>query len=277
MISRVICCCCSNRISLSHRSILNLNAKLSPPSKSNEASESSSTTSEKSSKKQVQSRSFERRSSPIANDYEEDFSEVSHSPVTPIKEPLPEAKIIDIDNESIQEDIEDKQSLHDANHSLTSKSSGDEQSEILVLVKKSANTTPRRQDDKTLEEEPFFPLPLPFVPTVQPKIDSNNNDDTSHDVSEDEETNERVEQENKVDKLTDSFIRVFIDEAINQGKEIQRLKKDSFTQEIDQKKTYVTEDTNEWILDDHSIDEDNPQIIQPVNIFRFSQEKDFHI
>jgi hypothetical protein len=194
--------------------------------------------------------------------------------VTPIKEPLPEAKVIDIDIESIQEDIEDKQSLHDTNHSLTSKSSGDEQSEILVLVKKSANTTPRRQDDKTLEEEPFFPLPL--VPIVQPKIDSNYNDDTSHDVSEDEETNERVEQENKVDRLTDSFIRVFIDEAIDQGKQIQRLKKDSFTQEINQKKNHVTEDTNEWILDD-SIDEDNPQIIEPVNIFRFSQEKDFHI
>jgi len=246
------------------RSILNLNKNLPSPLKSKEDSESSSSTttttkSEKSPKQQI-----ERKSSPIANDYDEDFSEFSHSPPTPIKEPLPNTKIDDIDIESIQEDLEDKQSLHNTNQSLSSKSSGDEQSEILVLVKKSANNTPRRQDDKSLEEEFLLPLPLPPPPpppvlTPEPKIELNNNDDTSHDVSEEEEE-EVNEKENKIDKLTDLFLRTFIDEAINQGTEIKRLKK-----ETDQKTNSLTEEAKKWIVEDNSKQIDT----EPVYIFCF--------
>ncbi|CAF1433270.1 unnamed protein product, partial [Adineta steineri] len=138
--------------------VLNLNTKpLLSSSKSKDSESSSSTTtttSERSSKRQVQSRTSEQKPTVVANDYDEDFSDVSHSPSTPKKDSLPKIKLDDVDNESIQEDFEDKQLSHDKNHSLTSKSSGDEQSEILVLVKKSANTTPRRQDEKTIEEDP---------------------------------------------------------------------------------------------------------------------------
>jgi hypothetical protein len=248
------------------RSILNLNKNILSPLKSKEDSESSSSTttkSEKSSKQQIQ-----RKSSPIVNDYDEDFSEVSHSPSTPIKEPVPNTKIDDIDIESIQEDLEDKPSLHNTNQSLSSKSSGDEQSEIVVLVKKSASNTPRRQDDKTLDEEFFFP-PVPPPPPVltpePPKIESNNNDDTSHDVSEEEEE-EVNEQENKIDKLTDLFLRTFIDEAIDQGKEIKRLKN-----EPDEKSNSLTDEAKEWIAEDDQPDEDDSKQIDtgPVYIFYF--------
>ncbi len=246
------------------RSILNLNKNLPSPLKSKEDSESSSSTtkSEKSPKQQIQ-----RKSSPIANDYDEDFSEISHSPPTPIKEPLPNTKIDDIDIESIQEDLEDKQSLQNTNQSLSSKSSGDEQSEILVLVKKSANNTPRRQDDKSLEEEFLVPIPPPPPPvlTPEPKIELNNNDDTSHDVSEEEEE-EINEKENKIDKLTDLFLRTFIDEAINQGTEIKRLKK-----ETDQKTNSLTQEAKEWIAEDDQPHEDDSKQIdtEPVYIFCF--------
>ncbi len=223
------------------RPILNFNKSLPSPLKSKEESESSSstTTSERPSKKQL----FEQKPSPIVNDYDEDFSDVSHSPATPTKEPLPKTKIDEIDIESIQEDLEEKPSLHDTNQSLSSKSSADEQSEILVLVKKSANTTPRRQDDKTFEDE--LPIPPP-VPLPEPKIDANN-DDTSHDVSEDEEVNE---QENKVDRLTDLFLRTFIDEAIDQGKEIENKKL----------KISITPEASEWMSDEDLTDEENKQI-----------------
>ncbi len=174
-----------------------------------------------------------------------------------------------------KEDLEDKQSLHNTNQGLSSKSSGDEQSEILVLVKKSANNTPRRQDDKSLEEEFLIPLPLPLplpptpplppVLTPEPKIELNNNDDTSHDVSEEEEE-EVNEKENKIDKLTDLFLRTFIDEAINQGTEIKRLKK-----ETDQKTNSLTQEAKEWIAEDDQPHEDDSKQIdtEPVYIFCF--------
>ncbi len=97
----------------------------------------------------------------------------------------------------------------------------------------------------------------------EPKIDSNNNDDTSDDVSEDEEVNE---QENKIDKLTDLFLRTFINEAIDQGKQIDRLKKEN-----NQKNNSLTQEAKEWIAEDDLTDEDNPKQIdtEPVSIFFF--------
>lgn len=64
-------------------------------------------------------------------------------------------------------------------------------------------------------------------------------------------------------------MRAFIDEAINQGAQIKQLKKDSVTQEVHQKKTFVIDDTNEWILDDDDAtnEEQHPINVEPVNIF----------
>ncbi|CAF1521120.1 unnamed protein product [Rotaria magnacalcarata] len=254
---------------------LNLNTKAVSPLKSKTDSESSSSTttatSEKSSKKQSQS--SERKPSIIANDYDEDFSEVTHSPANTSKESIVKPKIDNIDIESIQEDLDDKHSSHDTNRSSSSKSSDDEQSEILVLVKKSANTTPRRQDEKTPNDDDFFPSPPPPLPPVtvpQTKIDlsnnNNNNDDTSHDVSDDDdddEANERIEQEHKVDKLADSILRTFIDEAIGQSKQIQLLKK-----KTSQNATELTQEAKEWMSDDDSSDEESSKpIIVETNAF----------
>ncbi|CAF0725174.1 unnamed protein product [Adineta steineri] len=252
--------------------VLNLNTKpLSASSKSKDSESSSSTTttaSERSSKRQVQSRTSEQKPTAVTNDYDEDFSDVSHSPSTPKKESLPKIKLDDVDNESIQEDFEDKQLSHDKNHSLTSKSSGDEQSEILVLVKKSANTTPRRQDEKTIEEDPPQPsLPPPILQTKSAPI---NNDDTSHDISDDDdddddEEEDDNEQEIKIDRITDIFIRKFIDEAIDQGKHIERLKKeanqskDFDIQEITEKKTSSPQD---WLFTNETINGDSPKNIE---------------
>jgi len=142
-------------------------------------------------------------------------------------------KVDDIDVESIQEDIEGKHSIHDVNLSSVSKSSADEQSEILVLVKKSANNTPRQQDEEI----------LPSVSRPR-KIES---DDTSHDVSDVDEDNQRVKQENKIDKLTETFIQTFITEAIDQGKEIVKQKVQHS----------LTKEAREWISDEDSTDEEN--------------------
>ncbi|CAF1165406.1 unnamed protein product [Rotaria sordida] len=252
------------------KSILNLNINLPSllkPQKDSESSSSSTTTatSKKSSKQQIQSRSFERKPSPITNDYDEDFSDTSHSRTSHTKESLSKPKIDNIDIESIQEDLNIKQSLHDTSQSSSSKSSGDEQSEILVLVKKSATNTPRKQDDKTPNEEERFrsisPPPSPPKPVQQqqqqqPKIELNNNDDTSDDVSDDnddDESNQRIEQEHKIDKLTESLIRTFIDEAIGQGKQIERLKKET---------NILTQEAKEWMSDDDDItDEENSKPI----------------
>jgi len=97
------------------------------------------------------------------------------------------------------------------------------------------------------------------VPLPEPKIDANN-DDTSHDVSEDEEVNE---QENKVDRLTDLFLRTFIDEAIDQGTEIERLKKEN-----NQKKaTPLTQAAKEWMSKEDFADEDFPKQIDIETVF----------
>ncbi|CAF3413038.1 unnamed protein product, partial [Rotaria socialis] len=250
---------------------LNLNTKAVSPLKSKTDSESSSSTtatSEKSSKKQSQS--SERKPSIIANDYDEDFSEVTHSPANTSKESIVKPKIDNIDIESIQEDLDDKHSSHDTNRSSSSKSSDDEQSKILVLVKKSANTTPRRQDEKTPNDDDFFPSPAPLPPVTVPQAEidfsnnnnnnNNNNDDTSHDVSDDDdEANERIEQEHKVDKLADSILRTFIDEAIGQSKQIQLLKK-----ETSQKATELTQEAKEWMSDEEESDEESskPVIVE---------------
>ncbi|UJR14698.1 hypothetical protein I4U23_001691 [Adineta vaga] len=266
------------------KSILHLNTNQPQPTKVQQDSQSSSSTtttttttsrSEKSSKNQIQSRTAERKASSTNNDYDEDFSDVSHSPTTPTKEPLPETKVVDIDNESIQEDFEDKQSLRDTNQSLTSKSSGDEQSEILVLVKKSASTTPRKQDDKSLEDEPL-PHPLP-TPVVQPKHEPIHNDDTSHDISDDDEEDIN-EQETRVDKLTDLFIHAFIDEAIDQGKQIKSLKKeinqkrDTIIQETPPIEPFAVPDIQEWFIDNDTNEENNQDNVE-INEFTldFSQ------
>lgn len=244
------------------RPILNLNTNLPPPLlKSKDDSDSSSSTTTPTSKKSSRIQSIERKPSPVVHDYDEDFSDLSQSPSTPVKEPLPKPKLDEIDVESIQEDLEEKPSLHDTNQSASSKSSGDEQSEILVLVKKSANTTPRRQEDKTLEDD--FPPPPPpsSLPPIHPPVEVNYNDDTSHDVSEDEEVNE---QENRVDQLTDSFLRTFIDEAIDQGQELQRLKGEN-----NERNLPLTQDAEEWISKEDSTEEEYPQLpleSEPVHI-----------
>lgn len=173
---------------------------------------------------------------PTNNDYDEDFSETSHSPSTTRNTKL---QIDDIDIDSIQDDIDDKHKIRDTNQSSTSKSSADEQSEILVLVKVSANNTPRQQDDKILEEELPPPLPTPSLPISLPiKIEL---DDTSHDISED------GDQDNKIDKLAETFIRTFIDEAIDQGKEIENIKI----------KSIITKEASEWMSDEDLTDEEN--------------------
>lgn len=247
----------------------------SESSSSSSSSSKSTATSKSSSKHEVQSpRSSERKSPSVANDYDEDFSETSHSPATPTKEPISKTKLDNIDIESIQEDIEDKPSAHDTSRSSTSKSSGDEQSEILVLVKKSANNTPRAPDDKLHDEEEYFPsappTPVPQPQPLpqsqpQPKIEAHYNDDTSHDISDDDDANERIEQENKVDKITDSFLRTFIDEAIGHGKHIERLKI-----ETAQKTNSLTQEAKEWMSDEDTTDDENSKqtVDEPPNVFK---------
>ena len=157
----------------------------------------------------------------------------------------------DIDIESIPEDIEDKRSISDSSQSSISKSSTDEQSEILVLAKKAINNTRRQQDDKTLEEElqSSPPSSLPLLPCLLPsKIES---DDKSHDTGEVDEGNKHIEQENRIDRLTEILVRTFIDEAIDKGKEIENSKSQSL----------LTKEASEWIpAEDLADDENNKQI-----------------
>ncbi|CAF4754909.1 unnamed protein product, partial [Rotaria magnacalcarata] len=73
------------------------------------------------------------------------------------------------------------------------------------------------------------------------------------------------EQEHKVDKLADSILRTFIDEAIGQSKQIQLLKK-----KTSQNATELTQEAKEWMSDDDSSDEESskPIIVETVIIFR---------
>ncbi|CAF4261258.1 unnamed protein product, partial [Rotaria sordida] len=80
------------------------------------------------------------------------------------------------------------------------------------------------------------------------KIES---DDTSHDISEVDQGNKRIEQENKIDQLTEILVRTLIDEAIDQGKEIEKLKI----------KNSLTKEASEWIpVEDLASEENNKQI-----------------
>jgi len=241
------------------RSILKFNTIIPPPLQSKDPSSSSSSSSSRTSTPSKKS----PKASSIVRDYDEDFSEDSRSPSTP-------AKVTEIDVESIQEDLEDKPTPHSTTQSASSKSSDDEQSEILVLNKKSASTTPRLADERTFEEDLLAPVPVtPQVRSPSPpnRIEINANDDTSHDISEDEEV---IEQETKADKLTDLFLRTFIDEAIDQGKEIKRLKK-----EADEKKHLLTQEAKEWVSEDEDLtDDENPRLPEPIesvrtNVLRF--------
>lgn len=301
-----------NRVSLFNRPILNFNPKVMAPLESKDDSESSSSSSEKSAKPPPQpssssrttpaekslknvarvssssSSSVDQKQTSIPNDYDEDFSEVSHSRSAPKQAAVVQPRIDQIDVESIQEDLEDKHSSHDTDQSFSSKSSGDEQSEILVLVKKSANNTPRRQDDKTLEEDLIVPTPVSAAPAVTPmifpeaKTESNpiiNNDDTSYDVSEEEdeqddvddndnEEAQAVEQEKRIDRLTDQFIRTFIDEAIDQGKEIDRLKR----QTLAPKKIPLTKAVQEWISDEDDEEDLSDEVDQKELSVRYEED-----
>ena len=167
---------------------------------------------------------------PVTNEYDEDFSEVSRSPInTPTKPIIDELEI-----ESIHEDLEEKPSLRDANQSSTSKSSADEQSAILVLGRSSATNTPRQQEEKALEEDEVLSIPTPV------KIESDN---TSHDVSEEEE---RTERGGQIDRIIETLARTFIDEAIDQSKEIETTKL----------KIPMTKEASEWMSDEDLTDED---------------------
>ncbi|CAF1433637.1 unnamed protein product, partial [Adineta ricciae] len=147
------------------------------------------------------------RTQSLNNEYDEDFSEATHSPI----ETSAKLQIEDIDVESIQEDIEDKHIYHDDNRSSTSKSTEEEQSEILVLVKKSANTTPRQVDEHVQEDQ---------LPPSSPQLQKTLSEDTSHDLSDADERKQQKNATTEVDRLTETLIKTFIDEAISQGTEI---------------------------------------------------------
>ncbi|CAF4302830.1 unnamed protein product, partial [Rotaria sp. Silwood2] len=194
----------------------------------------------------------ESQRSSINNEYDEDFSEVSHSPIqTPTK-----IQTNDINLEPIEDDIHDISSRHDSNKSSSSKTSGDEQSEIPVLAKIPATSTQGQQDGKVFEEKLSPPPPQPLL--IPTKIES---DDTSHDISEDDQGNKRIEQDNKIDKLTEILVRTFIDEAIDQGKEIGNLKiQNSLTKEASEwipAEDVVSEENHKKISTNHEEEADN--------------------
>jgi hypothetical protein len=255
-------------MSLSTRSTLNFNDKRSSSSKTTEDSHSSSSSTaqqtpveqvEKSSTKfddvktretmsRTSSTSSEEKKSVLHSKYDEDFSDPSQSPSSSKPNVDVPKRIEHIDIESIQEDLADTHESRDTDESLSSKSSGDEQSKILVLVKKSANTTPRKLDENSSDEQ----LPTPKIVIMDNKaaveIDSVPKDDTSCDVSDEEveEDKTNTEQEKSIDRLTEHFIRVFIDEAIDQSKEIRRLKHDNAVS----KSSTVINFAQQW-TDDH--------------------------
>lgn len=147
----------------------------------------------------------------VSNDYDEDFSQESATP------DRPPVRDIEIEIESIHEDIESKHS----HRSSSSTSTADEQSEILVLVKKSASNTPRQSED---EKSSSIVAPI--------KLES----DDDH-----------TERDNQINQLTETFIRTFIDEAIDQGKEIEHQKI----------KSSVTKEASEWMSDEDLSDDEN--------------------
>ena len=161
--------------------------------------------------------------------YDDDFFEVSHSAA---KKDDTRDNLLDIDVDSISEDLEHKPSIQLTQASSSSKST-DEQSVILVIGEKSLTTTPTKQEKKTVEEE-FPPPPTSSAPLPSQSVIPN--DDTSRDISEADdddgpatgrEEEEQPMEEKKIDRLTETLIRTFIDEAIDQGKEIEQLKQET--------------------------------------------------
>ncbi|CAF1006900.1 unnamed protein product [Adineta steineri] len=106
------------------------------------------------------------------------------------------------------------------------------------IEKKIRQLVKREPDQSNLPNEIF-----PSSPRLQ-KIET---DDTSHDISEVDDGNQYIEQQKKADILTETLIKVFIEEAIQQGKEIvYRKSQNSFTKEV-----------SEWLSDEDLTDEEN--------------------
>ncbi|CAF4952303.1 unnamed protein product [Rotaria sp. Silwood1] len=190
--------------------------------------------------------------SSINSEYGEDFSEVSHSPIHT------SVKIQTNDIESIEDDIHNKSLKHDSNKSSSSKTSDDEQSEILVLNIKSTNNILEQQDNK----DKLSTLPSQTL-LISKKIESDN---TTHDINENDQGNKHLEQDNKIDKLTEILVRTFIDEAIEHGKQIQN----SLTKEASEwipAEDVISEENNKQILTNHEEEIDN-------EIPTFSKEPD---
>ncbi|CAF3705800.1 unnamed protein product [Rotaria sp. Silwood1] len=195
--------------------------------------------------------------SSINSEYGEDFSEVSHSPIHT------SVKIQTNDIESIEDDIHNKSLKHDSNKSSSSKTSDDEQSEILVLNIKSTNNILEQQDNK----DKLSTLPSQTL-LISKKIESDN---TTHDINENDQGNKHLEQDNKIDKLTEILVRTFIDEAIEHGKQIENLKiQNSLTKEASEwipAEDVISEENNKQILTNHEEEIDN-------EIPTFSKEPD---
>lgn len=165
----------------------------------------------------------------------------------------------DLDVDSISEDLEHKPPMQHTQASTSSKSS-DEQSVILVIAEKSLTTTPTKQEKKTVEDE-FPPPPTSSVPLPSQSIILN--DDTSRDISEAEDDevtatataasgHEGAVQPmaaKKIDQFTETLIRTYIDEAIDQGKEIEQMKHD----------TSSTKEPSESTSGEDLSDEDQPK------------------
>ncbi|CAF4500397.1 unnamed protein product, partial [Rotaria magnacalcarata] len=84
--------------------------------------------------------------------------------------------------------------------------------------------------------------------------------------SEDDEGNKRVEQDNKIDKLTDILVRTFIDEAIDQGQEIGSKKSQNLTKEASEwipADDLVSEENNKQTLTNPEEDADNDELTLP--------------
>ena len=170
-----------------------------------------------------------------------------------------------IDVESVQEDLDEKKSSDGTNETSSRKSSDDQQSEILVFGRKSATNTPRKPVD---EETPQLVPPV----VEKPQESFLQNDDTSLDVSgSDEENQDEIEKEKRIDLIADQFLRNFIDEAIDQGQQIDRIKKQSPSN----KKISVAKAAQEWLSDESSSDTDEGAVERKPISIPIQDERDF--
>ncbi|CAF0776016.1 unnamed protein product, partial [Didymodactylos carnosus] len=180
-------------------------------------------------------------------DYDEDFSDASRSAAVPDKVrqksssssstlPIPSKKLIeqpmkedDADNigiESIQEDLQFSKSQQSS--SKTSKSSG-EQSEILVLVKKSANNTPRLDPNASLTDHLLLKQhelvsenkllksdekPVVIDEDERKKSPTDESDDTMYDVSEKPDEDGEQEQEDEQLDINENIDDFFLNQQI---------------------------------------------------------------